>query len=366
MHICQIILEDSRYKNNSNFNPSIVYLNDDKYLVCFHSFRRYSGEGENHPWAEPWWEPQPGGFWGTGFLILDIDSEGRASVDHVFEDQNNGIDMRLAMTNEGILATFNLDVSESEMKTLFLGEDRPKSGLSSTDGASLYSVIRGVFIGIKNNQLVNANLPGYILCPNLSSDSEKNWSVWSYRKKIYLSYSLTPKHTVFWGLSDFSLCWAKTEPSVNIMRAIERYYRNDAKFSLSTPAIKKGQEMIGVGHFKCFIDMLPENSPVDLFIKKHQKYPVHPYQVIYLMFLYTFDPQNYCITKLSNAFLPPESSSLVVYPCGLTFSPYRDYIISYGESDSMMKLLLIPEREIDTYLRNIEEIVPSNYLAISL
>lgn len=72
----RITPQDSvNYASNINFNPSIVYLGNDLFLMSFHSFRRGSIKHDNfnstpsstnpdHMWySKLWWNPGPGGFW---------------------------------------------------------------------------------------------------------------------------------------------------------------------------------------------------------------------------------------------------------------------------------------------------------------
>jgi hypothetical protein len=94
------------YKYSANFNPSILQLDDGRYLMSFRSFRRTTitesrelGAEINHPWMGGpedinWWQTFAGGFTGTGFLLLNSD----LTIQKVLNKRiKGGVDMRLSL-----------------------------------------------------------------------------------------------------------------------------------------------------------------------------------------------------------------------------------------------------------------------------
>src|SRR5689334_12207352 len=84
-----IIPYDLPYGKNINFNPSILHIVDNVFLMAFHTYRRSIGYPRNYkveplvtdPYhmyyggvrSETWWSVEDGrGEWGTGFLILKM------------------------------------------------------------------------------------------------------------------------------------------------------------------------------------------------------------------------------------------------------------------------------------------------------
>lgn len=260
VNISSSLMFDPYYKYSVNFNPSLLPLKDGKYLMSFQVFRRFGiedtkklGNEINHPWlggpySKQWWTVKYGGFEGIGFLILN----NNLTLFKTLSTRIKGVhDMRLIYYNGEILATGN--------KTLYLdsdgiGVDRVTQGLSKK---SIY--VYGTYIYVMTLRLstsydLEVQEHG-MLCKNLSTDHEKNWSPWinAYRKLI-ISYHLNPKHIIFIPGNDLSMCETRAESNLNIFSRITNYYGStNISFSLSTPALYWSQtEYIAVGHVKLY------------------------------------------------------------------------------------------------------------------
>ena len=188
-----------------------------------------------------------------------------------------------------------------------------------------------------------------MLCKNLSTDHEKNWSPWiSGNRELIISYHLNPKHIIFIPGTDLSMCETQVESNLNIFSKITEYYGSqNISFSLSTPAIYWRQtEYIAVGHVKLYPY---EKRSYDAMIETRTLSP-HPANLMrYYMFFYTFNFNTYNIKRISNAFVPPESETNVIFPVGLVVKD-NDVIVSYGDGDNSMKCLIIDRNIVENML----------------
>lgn len=347
-----------QYGKNVNFNPSIIHIEDNVFLVSFHTFRRNGGtyyvtadiNDKFHPWygsynSSTWWNAGSSGFRGTGLMIIKI-VDREIIIHSVLPDTNYGSDMRLLKTPSYIFATFNLQAHEYKN----WGIDRelyklPKAKCTENCFAMQY---------FKAQLYHNTYLDWYtlykddnysLLCSNIQ-DQDKNWSSFMIDNKLYCSDYLTPTHTVI----DINNCSIITEPYVNIMEEIELYYNGGILFSLSTPAIPYNNVMLGIGHLKIIPSFVKHNTVAYDFIH-NDSLPRHPlYDQMYMMFLYTFD-SNFKILSISPAFYPPDTKHGVIFPAGLTYYN-NEYIVSYGEGDVEMKLLFLNKNIIKNLLSN--------------
>lgn len=204
-----------------------------------------------------------------------------------------------------------------------------------------------------------------ILCQNLSTGLEKNWSTWDYNG-LKLSYHIVPQHTVFEFTDTQNQCYSRFEPEEeNIFVQIESYYKGplrSALFSCSTPAIPFGNKYLAVGHLKLTPMELPQRPTLGK--QRHQELrrflDGHPsYNTRYFMFFYTFDPETLSILEISHSFIPPGATSNVVFPTGLIMNLDGKIIVSYGEHDDKMKLLFLEPEEVTSMLRT--DITPETF-----
>lgn len=77
------------------------------------------------------------------------------------------------------------------------------------------------------------------------------------------------------------------------------------------------------------------------------------------MFFYTFDPKTLNIIRCSNALIPPNSNTNVIFPNGLILNNEGKVVVSYGDGDAAAKLLLISTDRVNDFL--IEDLQVEDY-----
>lgn len=354
---------ESRFGKNVNFNPSIVHISDNYFLVSFHTFRRGKGHPESYevkgviddPYhmylggmkSKMWWN-RTTGEWGTGFIIIKIEDDYIEYIQSLgYNDY--GTDMRLLKIPGGNI-----------IGTMSGGNEIKKKGtarehyLLPKPTSKHFSIVELEIEIIRNKAgrffLEGAYGPGELLCEELQ-DNEKNWSLYYYNQ-LYISNYLIPRHIVFVPNINDNHCKVIASQDASIFNGLELYYKKSLLFSLSTPAIPYYNEvsdmMIGVGHIKIDKNTVPSDTRGYNFLQKND-YLIHPSNTYWMMFLYTFDPITLNIIKVSPAFYPPYTKHAVVFPTGLTYYK-NNYLISYGEGDAAMKLMFIDEHDIDRLL----------------
>lgn len=354
------------FGENINFNPSIVLIDTDTFLMSFFTFRRHKEGHPKHIQPQPsiyddyhmykgginsdtWWDDSHGGYRGTGYLILKIINR-EVIIHQILDDLGLGYDARLTQTPKGILLTQSGEYFENFDE--IWGIDRVKNGLAKRTCKENCDGVYYLFLSIYHDKYIdtyklseNANWYGEPMCPKLQ-DQDKNWSPFIKNKNIYVSNWLTPKHTVVIE----KYCKIIKEPNFNIFYISQLFYNNTLSFRLGTPAIKfNNNEMIAVGHVRFFGDFIPVDSKAYSFYKENIL-PKHPYHnLMYMMFIYTFDINTFEILRVSPAFYPPNIMHSVVFPVGLTYHD-DDYVISYGEGDIKMKLLFMKSETINDLL----------------
>lgn len=391
------IPNESKYREfyfNVNFNPSIIKSTsvDNLYIMSCHSFRRTSinkykyptkSININHPWyggpeSENWWYITPTGFRGTGFFLVYFDGNSFIIIDYLGLIDSI-IDGRLfRLPDNDIMITGN-----STFDDITIGGDRLKNELPGGYVNCKYNLCN--LITKCRLRLIKTDdkftlLKGKLepLCANLSQKTEKNWSLWSYNSKVYISYLISPGNIIFTedydnerSLSEKTFiirCNAMAEPQSNIFSDITKYYQGNVIFSLSTSALPFDENSyLSVGHAKIIWTSLDKNinTLASRFIKENLHMRHHP-NMFYLMFFYTFDPITFTTLKISHAFWPPDTQYGVVFPSGLTMFDNDTFLISYGEGDLKMKCMLISKTEINSMLFNQRDIIKEDYQFIRL
>lgn len=359
LHI--IVPYNMEFGNHINFNPSIVHIKNNYYLLSFHSFRRNEGHPElmhetikadiSDPYhlyygghgSKTWWNPGREGEWGTGFMLLNISNYKVRSIDIVdFLDEY--LDTRLLKTSNTIIAT----TSNGEKANQLRGVDRSKYGLNKyiypDDTMLTTSSIFNITAMFDQGEFIFEMNKPQSLCLNLQHE-EKNWSPYTYNNQLYISNWLVSKHIVFIPHT-YEDCSVIKSEHPTIFNKIEIFYNHKVLFSLSTPAISYNNVKLAVGHVKIYGNVKLNTLAYQFIQNDKPKHPFNDYS--YMMFLYTFDPETLEILSLSPAFYPPTTQHAVVFPVGLTFN--KDYIISYGEADMKMKLLFISPEKLSNLL----------------
>jgi hypothetical protein len=260
------------------------------------------------------------------------------------------------------------------------------------------------------------------LCPNISQQVEKNWSLWKYNNNGYhnllLSYKLSPFHSTFSfiinSISNGQLiggtnCIMKnrTTEFTNIFFDLENLYDNNLFVSLSTPSyqIKKNIYQ-AVGHIKIklsYINKLKRDKNINIkqlnlinFIKnfiKGNKNKYHHPSLIYLMFIYRFtviDNQKNISYDIDNNIISnniveyidllPDSNRIIAsithispifsvqvnsydyflnFPAGIVINK-KNTIISYGDGDSTSHLMFLNNKDIDNFLISTNNLKPED------
>jgi len=77
-----------------------------------------------------------------------------------------------------------------------------------------------------------------------------------------------------------------------------------------------------------------------------------------------FNPDTLEILEVSHAFIPPQSTSNVVFPAGLIINFEQQVVVSYGERDDKMKLLFLSPEQVQAMLRT--DLTPETFDFIRL
>lgn len=367
------------------FNPSVCHWKDNFFICIYREFVRYSGldtekfmknplTNPNHPWlgsdqAWPLYWQSMYGHDKSRVVLLSINDNLDVKL---VRDYGciNGVDGRLFSINKNrFICTYN-----TQGKNVILKDDK--------DCKNRYCDLIGVrIIELKNGMCYKGKET--ILCPSISNEIEKNWSLWKTPSgKLKFSYGLVPRHDIY-SLKinkDQVKCSGikKISGSNDFFERLKKYYKNIAYISLSTPALLQSNgKYLAVGHLKYKyrkiedkytpkgsvipvqktshdfnLKVKDKNSPLVLFHKRmiKENKGFHPI-FVYLMFLYEFNSiYPYDITRVSPMFIPSSNYTLS-FPTNLTFSPkLGSYIISYGDHDSLCNMLVMTEKEVEQSL----------------
>jgi tRNA threonylcarbamoyladenosine modification (KEOPS) complex Cgi121 subunit len=139
---------------------------------------------------------------------------------------------------------------------------------------------------------------------------------------------------------------------------IKYYGEKNVHCSLSTPTIQYGDKFISCGHVK-FLYKQIKKEPFSTFLSNfkfiniNSEGNIYPHgKYIYFAFFFEFD-KEYNITRLSNLFIPSIVSChipyLLVMPTGFT-RVGENICMSYGEGDKKCKLLILTNDEMEQVL----------------
>ena len=382
------------------FNPSIAHWKDNLYLCSYRQFVRYPHlfqigttdtgitynyttdkfRDPNHPWfgkcSSLRWNHIPafGGFSNTRIAIIQINPDDSVTliqskmyVENEIVQYIDGEDARLLQIkdNKFLLSCTN-----------FFKDVVIKDSTTCTKCLLISTRIIEVFPASDHFQIIIH--PETILCPNISSSIEKNWSFSLIDKDkpepyISFSYGLYPIHTVF----DVSLVNNKiecknmnsvpklTSSADNIFSRLVSFYGSKGigheRFfvSVSTPTVQIDTNIfLGVGHIKFRhtpMSVYPNPSYLyqfcfDMYASSKTTHEIY----IYMMFFYAFNITDGEILACSNMFIPPSKGTLC-FPSGLTINNDQ-VILSYGDDDDKCMFLTFTTQEIKNLL-NAENIV---------
>jgi len=197
---------------------------------------------------------------------------------------------------------------------------------------------------------------------------EKNWLFFKVpgSSKLHVQYFFEPQQIFKLELKSQSCSAIKTLSNPFVARLKKQL---KIKFLGGAPPIQYSKtEFLGIGHLK-YDRLTTEFLPKSVLRNKilHYDKSCNPRKIgrlIYLSFFYTFKiGGNFGILRLGNPFVPPKhGKSLLSFPMGITKVPKSDeFVISYGEQDSAVKLLTCNRGEIENMLRPVGVITPGNY-----
>lgn len=213
----KIPFDNEIFGPNINFNPCILRIDENTFLMSFYTFRRGKGRSKNkeqepsiyddyHMWkggpeSSTWWDTSDPGYVGTGYMILKI-IERKIFIHQIFDHIGVGYDTRLSYSGNGkyIVATSSQenwfdyqDIWGIDRKNYDLSEPKCKNRCLSI----YYLMLKLSYIKKSDEYILSKNIEdeGDALCPKLQ-DEEKNWSTFVSNGKTYVSQWLTPKHTV--------------------------------------------------------------------------------------------------------------------------------------------------------------------------
>jgi hypothetical protein len=363
----------------------------------------------DHPWlggigTDTWWKTDvsfKNGYDLSELYIVEFssqpDSDRKIAKTYILPDSTiNGVDCRLLqiqpaknLDNLGVfMLTFNTVSHDPSLKL--------KSG-NCSDWCMLISHITFQLALSKTSgfYLTKKTTP-MILYPEISNKVEKNWSTWKYGKDICFSYGLFPKHdiyrlkpksngvftydnTIYNGtplhiiedlhslyspIKDF-LHISVTTPSIYINKDIGYLAVGHIKFNYKMGYIEQDVFELGVNdefatlnkhlvgtHVGHFLEMNRYDMANDKFL--------HP-SFVYFMFLYSFDVDDSLKTtrfKMSDAFIPIPSKhdkNFLVFPSGITTDSDGNILVSYGEIDTISKVVTMKVSEVRKMLRHDEK-----------
>lgn len=140
-----------------------------------------------------------------------------------------------------------------------------------------------------------------------------------------------------------------------LARLIDFYGKDQIVCSVSTPAIPYGKRWLSCGHIKVCYKKI-QNGTLKAFIDRFSFKPagaIYPHgKYIYFAYLFEFD-KDYNITRYSHLFIPSLFGEhvpyLLVMPMGLCAAGDK-IMLSYGEGDRKCKLLLLSRAETERLL----------------
>jgi hypothetical protein len=390
------------------FNPSIVYINtvrdDDVFVVCCRCAGRNQEEDQlnhnpigtiqdpRHPLPNGFQFPKGGIDTCVMFLAKYNNANDSWSITHLqIKDTNkrmlNSIrlcDTRLMKHNNVIIATANALTSETQplVKKDLRGANTPvefeqyfnhNKTLELRDRVRIFPMVRATFDAIMaGDEIVGLRvLTNTVMCPDLSLKMERNWMPWIRPNgSEVISYHLRGRHEVLMTTSKkpFESCVANVVPN-----SISTYFRENENiisvngrpvvlYSLSTPALPFGEDMLAVGHVKFRHDqlyLLPKTMDVQNLQyfhnllngdirNKHMFYT-------YAMFFYTFNPNTLAINRMSNVFIPlytgEQSMHNIYFATNLTKNGDM-WWLSYGVGDLKCRVARFTTQDIENALNN--------------
>lgn len=370
--------------NSILFNPSIGWLENNFYILAIRNFCRYpnmkfyDSEGlqlppekyhinpifnPQHPWlggdeSATYWQKFKDSSDTTDIFLISFDGEA-IKIYQFITTLPDMVDVRIFRENYDAKKKtwlFRLIGNKNDLVT-FNAKYKLRNG-KPCDWAGPCTIIVDQPIEITRISETAVTITMlkkvYAPCMHLSSQTEKNWSLWNWRGNIYISYFLFPQHRVFLYKSDIDcteLPISRSPNEENLFSKLERYYKNGKfKISLSTPAcyLPDYKVFFAVGHISMsnWLVQISGNDPLGKWIEINGSKELvwHP-RLAYFAFFYIFNPHidGFPLTYVSPAFMIEGFEPYpLCFPSGLALNEEKNsLILSYGESDIRAKLLEI-------------------------
>lgn len=383
-------LKDNTIANYYVFNNSLVPIGNNKYMMVYRSII-YNLQEEFHPW-QIWWD---------GFEIfrrknveiyeknkhlfvnkkLYTESKYRKSISYdkfthletkynvystnPIEYDSTGLAILEFINNEWKVIVNNNNLFQNEMnqdtRIIKDGNDYILTyNMFLKTNNDLYTVkmMKRKLIYNEKMNIVYLGMEKELLENYPRNNVEKN-CVYDYNNNILYNIN-----------GDFIVYDEKNKQQitkkVDILKNIIKYYGDEnIIFSLSTPSIKYKGKYLAVGHVKFCYKSEFTDSPLKKFIDKLDFTKIYKHgKFIYMMFFYEYD-ENYEITRLSHSFIPTINEDhlpyYLVFPMSFNKINDTEYLIGYGEGDTKCKVMIMTEDEIESLLKNTNELTVDTY-----
>ncbi len=352
------------------FNPSIVNIQNETYLVSYRYFYR---KDNKHP-SETNWQYGIGGFDKTYFAFISINDDG-VKLNKLITNNSieNFVDARLFKYDKKYVIIYSAKIVNniyvgSKVKKYITNNDQINC---VKDGCTL-QIFRTFEIENDDIKFLKGIHP---YCSDLSSHIEKNWSVFGYNNELYITYGFAHSPNNGWFNKqkkiDFLNMKVKEPKECDIVKPVNNPNINFVKIqeifkglhiSCSTPAILSNinkDTWISVGHVKFDVNDKNEclKSFIDFINSKNLNHNKFHYASFFYKFVrisnkkyntevdYLIEPM-FKIIEVSKLFLISDTNHSIMFPCGITYLN-DDLLISYGEGDKKCKLALFKESEIE-------------------
>jgi hypothetical protein len=360
------------------FNPSISSVFKNLYLC---SYRVFKNKYNKHPWDCNWIEDVE--YDETRFCLLEINQDNSVRVDYHYDlILKYQVDCRIIKKS---MKKYFAIVSAKLRQEVNIGDDNLLSitgnpNINCKDQDCMVQLFYELTLSDKKT--LTRNAPS-ILCKNLSSSMEKNWSGWIDQDNLFITYGFSHGPSKKWLVHTPVIDFINLKPNparpitCNILNVdnnvvldfvhIESLFES-IPFSLSTPAIKSklGNHWIGIGHIKINKNKSYTFPCIQKFIQSiTQTCSEHHPSFYYACFFYTFVKttiDTYRIIGVSKMFLFYPCDYSVIFPCGVDYLN-NDLIVSYGDGDRSCKLVIIDEASIE-WISSIKTCEEWNLMAI--
>jgi predicted GH43/DUF377 family glycosyl hydrolase len=383
------------HRNVYAFNPSIVHLEGDMYLIVYRIIR-YAFPVQIHPW-KMWWDGDR--LIKKYFGELPVDLKYRKGTDigtssvH-FDDALPQIpDEQVEIDGTGgclVRITHESGPAVQLLKNCsnVFGADQPFNHDCRVqwNGDALKLTYNGFVVHNGNRHVCmltrdmrldtqrNVCLtPDRYCSQNYSTflkRAEKNWAFLSERKggardnaaHVYL-YMLEPACATFVEERTGRMF----QTPCDALKRLHQAYGDTLTFSLGTPCVRYGADgWLMVGHAKLDHVASARTHAASAFfrhLKASRGLRMHG-KWVYLMYLMVLD-KDLNVTHMSNAFIPTTEIEshlpyALVFPCGVHVDE-SSVIVSYGEGDVRCKLLFLGNDEVSRLLIHVDDIAPQNY-----